>query len=93
MVHEFASLLRILATSYMQTIVFSFVMQLFHRQNLKEILLHYEHTFGQAIKYGKSVIAFSVNTSANAILTSLSVSNTFENNLYLGLPSMVGHNK
>jgi len=65
-------------------------------QSLKEILMHYENASGQAINYGKSAIAFSTNTPhdiISAISHSLGVIGAIGSGKYLGLPSMVGHNK
>jgi len=61
-------------------------------QSLKDILSHYESVFGQAINYGKSVIAFNANTFPDDITTisnSLGVFGNIGSGKYLGLPSMV----
>ena len=63
---------------------------------LKEILLCYENASGQALKFGKSAIAFSHNSTPDiidAISTCPGVTNNIISSNYLGFPSMIGRNK
>ncbi|XP_074337672.1 uncharacterized protein LOC141674870 [Apium graveolens] len=63
---------------------------------IKSILDSYATVSGQCINYQKSGIFFSSNVKANTqteILTLLGVHNDLQNNMYLGLPSLVRRSK